>query len=453
MTKQKPKMDASRNAISAVNNDKPKVKHVVPAPNANAILQYLSESGRIDLGDVEATIKKEYLENIVKANHPYPIWFGGGRWKSYIFDEEKPKKRRQVSRNTYDDLVKLLYEEYNDEVKDHTLRTLFPEWIDYKAKRIADNSITRLKTDWKRFYESSKIADVSLIDLTDLMIENWLLGILEKQPLTKTCYHNMVGIIKGELEYAVRCKLISRSPYETVNLDLQHLLKEPAEKPDEEQVFSPEEVLQFERLALEDFQEPGRKIYRLAPLAALFAFYCGTRVGELTGLMHSDVSDTDIHIRRFVRREDHRVIDRAKTKNGIRSIPLTQKGKEILEMVTAFKRDNGIPLDSFVFSEYDRPLPSRIVEEYFMKYCEQIRTPHKSTHSARKTYVSSLIDANVNINTVRKAVGHADERTTYRNYVFDRSTPAEKMQKFEDALDYKKRMQPHAITSRESEDL
>ena len=88
-----------------------------------------------------------------------------------------------------------------------------------------------------------------------------------------------------------------------------------------------------------------------------------------------------------------------------------------------------------------------------MKYCEQIRTPHKSTHSARKTYVSSLIDANVNINTVRKAVGHADERTTYRNYVFDRSTPAEKMQKFEDALDYKKRMQPHAITSRESEDL
>lgn len=88
-----------------------------------------------------------------------------------------------------------------------------------------------------------------------------------------------------------------------------------------------------------------------------------------------------------------------------------------------------------------------------MKCCEQIRTPHKSTHSARKTYVSTLIDANVNINTVRKAVGHADERTTYRNYVFDRSTPAEKMKKFEAALDYKKRMQPHATPFRGAEVL
>lgn len=51
----------------------------------------------------------------------------------------------------------------------------------------------------------------------------------------------------------------------------------------------------------------------------------------------------------------------------------------------------------------------------------------------------------------RKAAGHADERTTYRNYVFDRSTPAEKMQKFEAALDYKNRMQPHATPAATNE--
>ena len=96
--------------------------------SAETILQYLSKSGRIDLGDVEATMKKEHLENIVKANHPYPIWFGGGRWKSYIYDETKPKKRRQISRNSYDDIIELLYSEYRDEIQDHTLRTLFPEW-------------------------------------------------------------------------------------------------------------------------------------------------------------------------------------------------------------------------------------------------------------------------------------------------------------------------------------
>ena len=53
--------------------------------------------------------------------------------------------------------------------------------------------------------------------------------------------------------------------------------------------------------------------------------------------------------------------------------------------------------------------------------------------------------------SIRKAAGHADERTTYRNYVFDRSTPAEKMQKFEAAVDYKNRMQPHATPAATNE--
>ena len=58
----------------------------------------------------------------------------------------------------------------------------------------------------------------------------------------------------------------------------------------------------------------------------------------------------------------------------------------------------------------------------------------KSSHKARKTYISCLIDGRVNINTVREMVGHADEKTTLRNYVFDRSTDAEKLHKIEAAL-------------------
>ena len=411
---------------------------------AAAILNFLAESGTIDVGDVKTEMRKKYYENCIKEKHPYPIWFGGGRWKSYLYDEEKPNKRRQVSRNTRDDLIEFLYKNYENEEDGQTLRTLFPSWIEFKGKRIADNTVTRLKSDWKRFYESSKIVDVELNELTDLMIENWILGLLEKKPLTKTCYHNMIGIIKGELAYAVRRGFINRSPYDTVDIDLAHKLKEPEEKTDAEQVFSPAEVLQFESIAMADFDEQGRKVYRLAPLAALFSFYTGVRVGELTGLMHEDISDTDIHIRRFVRREDHKVIDRAKTKNGIRSVPLIGKGKEILELVISYKQNNGIPATGFVFSEYDRPLPSRIVEKYYTKYCTELHTPHKSTHCARKTYVSTLVDANVNINSIRKAAGHADARTTYRNYVFDRSTPDEKMRKFESVLDYQEQMQPHA---------
>ena len=82
-------------------------------------------------------------------------------------------------------------------------------------------------------------------------------------------------------------------------------------------------------------------------------------------------------------------------------------------------------------------LPSRIVEEYFAKYCIAIGTPQKSTHCARKTYVSALIDAGININTVKNIVGHEDARTTLGNYTFDR-LHAEQLERIEHALNREK---------------
>ena len=50
------------------------------------------------------------------------------------------------------------------------------------------------------------------------------------------------------------------------------------------------------------------------------------------------------------------------------------------------------------------------------------------------TFVSALVDGDVNINSVRKMAGHADVQTTYKSHVYDRSTDAEKKAKVEAAL-------------------
>ena len=50
--------------------------------------------------------------------------------------------------------------------------------------------------------------------------------------------------------------------------------------------------------------------------------------------------------------------------------------------------------------------------------------------------ISSLIDQQVNINTVCEMVGHTDERTTLNNYCFDRSIASEKRDKIEMALKF-----------------
>ena len=48
--------------------------------------------------------------------------------------------------------------------------------------------------------------------------------------------------------------------------------------------------------------------------------------------------------------------------------------------------------------------------------------------------MTSLIDAGININTIRSYAGHADEKTTYFNYCFDRATDVEKKTLLERAL-------------------
>ena len=72
--------------------------------------------------------------------------------------------------------------------------------------------------------------------------------------------------------------------------------------------------------------------------------------------------------------------------------------------------------------------------ELYDKYCNKLGIIKKSSHKARKTYISSLLDGNVNVNSVREMAGHRDERTTLSNYYFDRSSDEEKKKMIEAAL-------------------
>lgn len=57
-----------------------------------------------------------------------------------------------------------------------------------------------------------------------------------------------------------------------------------------------------------------------------------------------------------------------------------------------------------------------------------------SVHKIRKTYISALLDSGININEIRKQVGHEDERTTLHNYSFNRIETAQNEADMERAL-------------------
>ena len=80
------------------------------------------------------------------------------------------------------------------------------------------------------------------------------------------------------------------------------------------------------------------------------------------------------------------------------------------------------------------PVPYSELRKTFIKYCKDVDILPRSSHKARKTVISTLIDNGVNINTIREMLGQMDEKTTLGNYCFDRKDKNERHRLINKAL-------------------
>ncbi len=128
------------------------------------------------------------------------------------------------------------------------------------------------------------------------------------------------------------------------------------------------------------------------------------------------------------------IVEHAKTIAGDREVYLSSKAREIINLIQESNQKHGYKDDDFLFLNKDGRIHERSIDCRIRKYCRHIGIEEKGAHKTRKTYISTLIDAGVNINEIRKQVGHEDERTTYKNYCFNRMSRTETENLFEQAL-------------------
>ena len=382
-------------------------------------------------------------EVIVKEASPYKISSkpgSDGRYKAYIPDETKAHGRKLIVRKTYAELIKALYKHYAPAEADSeqkgrtlTLRELHPEWVEYKKLHTnAKTTIMRMQTDWKTYYSEDPIVDQPIRLLTKADLDIWVHKLIKEHEMTKTCYYNVTGIIRQALDYAVDHNYLEENVFRRVKVD-KRMLRKSRQKPDYTQVFSEAEVREIIEFAWSDYRNKVKR-YELSPLAVIFQFQTGVRIGELSTLKFSDVEGDQIHVQRMLRRDTNEVVEHTKTECGDRLIPLTSLAMRVVEECRKRQKELGM-IPSFIFSiQPGKPLPERPVADLYRKYCRKLDTIHKSSHKARKTFVSALLDGGININSVRKMTGHADAQTTYKSYVFDRSSDADKKAKMENAL-------------------
>ena len=408
------------------------------AYDSDAILQYLLSNGMIDLDGVADSMNKAQRKRI-SEKHTAPITQGkDGRYRTYIKLEDG--KRKQIAKSTLESVENELVEFYSGKAKEKldakiTLESLYPEWCEWKVlRRSASSYMTRIDTDWKTYYLNHPIVKTPIKELNKLTLDKFAHGLIERTGRRRKAYYNASLIIRSILDLAVDKELIKENLFRKVRINTKIVFGPEKKQSSESQVYTVAELEKLYELAWKDFSNGHNTVQKLAPLAVLFAFQTGIRRGEMVTLRYKDICEDEICVQRMYRFESKEVINYLKGHRDCRYVPLTTEAKRLIDTAKEYQREHGLPDDVYIFSVNNEPLSYYSLGQLYNRYCKLIGTVPKSSHKARKTYISALIDGGVNINTIREIVAHSSEKTTYNSYVYDRKPKSKHVKLIEKAL-------------------
>lgn len=368
-----------------------------------------------------------------------------GRWKTTLPDKSKKNKRRLIAKRELKDLEEVLINYYSlQDDKEYvennlyTLEKIFPLWLEYKASQTNSSSYAkRILIDWNKYYKDTDIVKELLSDLTYLKLDKWAHSIIKEYSLNKKQYYNMSIIMRQCLDYACEPEIgtITVNPFRRVRIKGNLFSKKEKPKSDT-QVFMVDEQEKIRKTAKEKIAEHP---WCTSPLMVLLNFQLGLRIGELCSIKWSDIEGKYIHIQRSEIEEYSiinkngelisswnglRVVPYTKSEAGERKVYLNNEARKILSEIRNINEKYGYYDNDYIYikSQGGCRGTTKAFSKYLYDLCIEAGIKNKSSHKIRKTYISSLFDRGININTIREQAGHEDERTSLNNYCFDQHT-------------------------------
>lgn len=264
--------------------------------------------------------------------------------------------------------------------------------------------------DWKKYYKTNpEFIQKPYKDVTPIDIDDFLNNIVNTTEIKDKAFCNMCGILKQTFGYAVSARYISanENPYR-VEVNRKKII--PTRK-----------------------KASTQEVYNNS---------------EKQFIKNSDIKNGEIHIRRQVvedfdisnldslKRIGYHAVEYTKSDAGDRYIPLTQKAQEYIKQIQRINKETGESYQDFLFVKDGYILNPNRLYTLLKDACKRcIKIPVKGTHRIRKTFVSTLVNNGVPITTASRIAGHADERTTIKNYLFDTNNEEETKKAILNALE------------------
>lgn len=299
-------------------------------------------------------------------------------------------------------------------------------FVKHKVNEVSSGTINRMMSDWERFYKNeTEFISTPIQNITKIDVDDFFNKMLNKHSLKKKSFYNMCGILKQMLEYAVDADYLEKSPYRNRG-NKKKLI--PDKKISSKEVYRANE----KELLIQEMERRLRNNpSNTAPLAVMLDFELGTRKGEILALSPDDIVGNKIHIHRQVVERfdvsdlDNRkslgffLVEYTKSSDGDRWLPLTKRAKEIIARVQEINKKYGYSCNGLLFSRKGTLLSPDTIDAQIKRGCEYIGIPVKTMHKIRKTYASNLLHNGVNVSIVKDMLGHADETTTIKHYIFN----------------------------------
>lgn len=357
-------------------------------------------------------------EDAVLAVHQYKISpLSDGRVGTYVPDDSKPNKRRNIKEPNYGKMIDNLYEFYGlgrgTDADNIRLCDLFDEWLEYKSKK-KQNAVQTKKQNrasYEKYVKGTAIDTIPIKKLKTIDLEDWAIDVLSAKGMTAKGFNTHKITVTGPLKYAKRKGYISENPWQKDEMEYTHLFISERIKPSAEMVFYPDEI----ETLCQEFERGFSLNGNIANLGLMANFELGLRVGELSALKWTDINFANETV--FIQRmEDSSgdVVEYVKSDSeaGYRELELSD---EIINIFKRVKRVSRI-LSEYVFSNSDG---SRATKMQFIHRLTKAEIAlgwekFKYSHCIRRTVASRMDSGGWALDEIRRWLGHTSKETTLK---------------------------------------
>ena len=394
------------------------------------LLKKAIENGILDLDTIQAEVemneRRKYLEM-----HQGKIWQSTDKkWYTYLVGASG---RKLVKRRTKEELDDAIISFYKNTINEPTIQEVFEWWIAEKIEygEIQKQTYDRYKVDFDKFFVSSEFNQRKIRYIDELDLEKFCKTQIHEYQLTNKRWANLRLILKAIFKYANRrgytdLDIIKFLQY----LELPKTIFRHTRKKASDNVFNQEEIKQIVEYCN---QKPT-----LNNLAVLFAAYTGMRVGEIVALKWTDVKDNiiDVHRTQIVFKEDgsyvHSVKDDAKTEAGNREVIIIPQLRPVLHKLRMIN-----PFTEYVFQNGEgKTILKNTICKNLHNICDRLGIKRRGVHTLRKTFITNMINGNVEEAIIIEQVGHTMIETSKAYYYYNDKLTDYMSEKIQKAISY-----------------